>query len=232
MRHAQPARQRFPVSRRTAYLDVSALHRARKIDAPEAHQGECPDHAFDLEVYVVAGILHAQVDVGAREHEPVRSILVLPKAEENDHTLIGKAVDANQSTERPPQKIGIEAIVLEVLARPIISPPSERFDDGTEGATGWRQAIGVLPCAVAVELLDEPTSAQRLEALSEEVFRHPWTAPMDVVEAKLAMQALAEDERRPAFGEDLGAHRDRTELTVEGHGAKVPSALSGRKFRL
>ena len=204
-------------------LDISALHRARKIDAPEAHPSKCRDRTFDLEVHVVARVLNAQVDVGTRQHEPVGSILVVPKAEENDNTLIGEVADANQSTERPHQKIGIEAIVLEVLARPVISPPSERFDNGTEGAPRGRQTIDMLPFAVAVELLDERTSAQRVQTLSEEVFRNPRHAAVDVVEAKLATQKLAQDERRPAFGEDLCTHRDGTELAVEGHGPKMGS---------
>jgi hypothetical protein len=55
---------------------------------------------------------------------------------------------------------------------------------------------------------------------------------VDVIEPKLAMQKLAQDERRPALGEDLRAHRDWAELAVERHGTNLPAVCSERKFRL
>ena len=155
-----------------------------------------------------------------------------PKTEENDDTLIGEIVDTNQSAQRPHQKIGIEAIVLEVFARPVIPPRSERFDDGTERASRSGQTIDVPPFAVVVKLFDDSAAAQRLQTLGEEVFRNPRNSAVDVVETELAVQQLAQNERCPALREDLRAHRDGTELSVEGHGPKVRAVFAGRKFRL
>jgi len=230
MRHAEPTRHGPSIAGSAAYLDVSALDCVWKIDAPEADASECCDHTHDLEVHVVAGIVRTQIDVGTCQDEPVGSILVLPKTEENDDTLIGEVADTYQFSERPHQKIGVETIVLEVLARPVISPRSERFDDGTEGAPRGGQTIDVPPFAVAAKLFDNPAAAQRLETLGEQVLRNPRHAAVDVVEAKLAVQQLAQDEWRPALGEDLCAHGDGTELPIEAHGGSNLRSLAGRSW--
>src|SRR5690242_10616245 len=115
------------MSRRTAQLDIPGLDGLRNIDTPETDARKCRHGALDLETHVVPRIFHAQVDVGPRQNEPVGSILVSPKSEEDDDPLIGQAVDAHQSTERPHEKIGIEPVVLEILARPVVSPYAEGF---------------------------------------------------------------------------------------------------------
>jgi hypothetical protein len=111
MRHAEPTRQGRPISRSAAYLDVSALDRLWKIDSPEADGSECRDHSLNLEVHLVARILHAQIDLGTRQDEPVGSILVLPKTEENDDTLIGEIAGTNQS---PAQSLRYARFVVPV----------------------------------------------------------------------------------------------------------------------
>ena len=79
------------------------------------------------------------------------------------------------------------------------------------------------------ELLDDPAPLQRVQALGEEIPRPPRNAMLDVAEPSPAHEQLAQDERRPAFGEDLGAERDGTELSVVAHGGKDGPLGVGRK---
>ena len=95
-----------------------------------------------------------------------------------------------------------------------------------------RTAMTAAPFAVPVKPLDEAASAQRRQALRKEVLRNPRHGAVEVVEAKLATQELAQDERRPAFGEDLRAHRDGTELAIEGHGATIGASRAGGTFTI
>jgi len=61
-----------------------------------------------------------EIDLGL-QHEPVDSVLVLSQGKRYDDTLIGEGIHARHLSERPPKEVGIRAVVLEVLARPVIS---------------------------------------------------------------------------------------------------------------
>ena len=70
-------------------------------------------------------------------------------------------------------------------------------------------------CGIAfrsVNVLEEP------QALHEQRARDARQAVLQVVEPVAAEQQLAQDQQRPAFGEDLRRLRHRAELAVLGHG--------------
>src|SRR5439155_23267549 len=85
---------------------------------------------------------------------------------------------------------------------------------------GWRQVIAVAPTAVHRSPLDHTRARERGEPLGQEVARDPRKSELDLAEAMAAVQKLAQDERRPALGEDLSPTRYRAELRVMRH---VPS---------
>jgi hypothetical protein len=60
-----------------------------------------------------------------------------------------------------------------------------------------------------------------LQPLRQEVAGHPGDASLDVAESSAAHEQLAQDQRRPSLGEDLGAECDRAKLTVSRHGSNV-----------
>jgi hypothetical protein len=57
-----------------------------------------------------------------------------------------------------------------------------------------------------------------MEALREEIPGDPWDATVDIRESSAAAEQLAQNERRPALGEDLSTEGHGTKLTVSGHG--------------
>ena len=63
------------------HVDISVPHRMEQIEAPKTHVGECHDGGLDLEVYLVAGVLEAQIHLGSPQHEPEDTILVLSETE-------------------------------------------------------------------------------------------------------------------------------------------------------
>src|SRR5207237_10302366 len=68
--------------------------------------------------------------------------------------------------------------------------------------------------------LDDTRARERGESLGQEIARDPRKSELDLAEAMAAVQKLAQDERRPALGEDLSPTRYRAELRVMRH---VPS---------
>jgi len=157
------------MSWRSAHLDRSRPHCVRQINLPETHASERRDGSLDVEAHLVAGILDAEIDLGALQYEPVESIFVSPKSEHQHDTLVRQCVDAHHPPQRPHQEVGIEVFVFEVLGRPVVAPRPEGFDHGTERTPGDSQAIPVPMFALGVDLFDDATSAQRLQSLSEEI---------------------------------------------------------------
>src|SRR5262249_21795277 len=69
---------------------------------------------------------------------------------------------------------------------------------------------------------DNSILLQLPQALGQERPRHQWYSTVNVIEAVRAQHQLAQDERRPTCGENLGRLRDRTELAVAGlHGESL-----------
>ena len=182
------------------------------------------DLGFDLQIHVVAGIEEAEIDLGTLEHEPVQAVPMPPESKDGDDTLVGERVDAHHPPQRPHEKIGIEILVGEIFRRPPVTPCAERIDHGTELATSSGQAILVTVTALCGKLLDDPASLQRLQSLREEIPGHSRDATLDVTESPAANEQLAQNEWRPALGEDLGPQGNGAKLTIVSHDAKVGSA--------
>ena len=74
--------------------------------------------------------------------------------------------------------------------------------------------------------LDDPEPLELLQPLREHRAREPGRALEDLAERCTTEVQIPHDQRRPAFGEDLGAAGDRAVLAVGTHGASLapPSA--------
>src|SRR5207302_10423708 len=96
--------------------------------------------------------------------------------------------------------------------------------------TGGSQVIGEAAPPRRGSPLDDAGARERGEALGQEVARDPRKSDLKLAETLAAVQQLAQDERRPALGEDLRATRDRAELAVVRHVHKSTPHSPPRKF--
>jgi hypothetical protein len=65
--------------------------------------------------------------------------------------------------------------------------------------------------------LDDADALERGQPVREQAARDPRQPTPQLVEVSRSAEKLADNERCPALGEDLGASRDGTELTVSAH---------------
>ena len=79
--------------------------------------------------------------------------------------------------------------------------------------------------------LDDAEPFELLEPLREQGAGEPGRALQDLTEASATQVQVADDQRRPALGEDLGATGDGAVLAVGPHDASVARLPSGVKSR-
>ena len=102
------------------HLDASVANGLEQWDMAETHMRKCFDLGLDFQVHLVAGIEEAKIDFGTLQHEPVRTVLVLTKSNEDNDPLVGQRVLQDHSPKRPHEKVGVEIFVGEILARPLV----------------------------------------------------------------------------------------------------------------
>lgn len=209
-------------------LDSAVAHRLHHRELSETYASEGADSGVDFQIDFVAGIEETEIDVGALEHEPENAVPMSAKMEEQNHALIRQRIDAHHSAQRPHQEIGIEILVRQILARPAVAPGAERIDHRAELATAGGEMV-FLMSILAGSLLDDAAALEGVQALGEKIPRDPWNAAVDVGESSPAHEQLAQNERGPALGEDLGAECHGTELSVGGHDSNVDGVLEGGK---
>jgi hypothetical protein len=214
------------------HLDSSITHRLEQRKMTETHASERRDFGFEFQIYFVTRVEKAEVDLGTLEHEPEKAIRVAAEPKQKHDALFGQSVDPNHPSERPHEEVRIEILVREVLARPSIAPYPERIDHRAKLAASYREAVFVPMAAIRRELLDDSAPLQRVEPLGQEVPGDPRDAAMDIGESPAAHHQLAQDERSPTLGEDLGTKRYGAELSVARHAPKVQVPSRSFKFNL
>src|ERR1700749_1043610 len=129
--------------RSAMHLDFTVAHDVEQRHVPKTHSGEGSDSGFDFQIHLVTGIEEAEIDLWTLEHEPERAIVVSAKSEEQDNALVGEGIRTQDPPQRPHEEVGIEILVREILARPAITPGTERVDHHTELATRGGQTVFV-----------------------------------------------------------------------------------------
>src|SRR5262245_19899016 len=90
----------------------------------------------------------------------------------------------------------------------------------------------MVPAAVRLGCrLDDTKAFELLETLREQGTGESGRALQDFAEASAAKVQVADDQRCPAFGEDLGAARDGAILAVRPHDASIAHAPPIVKYR-
>ena len=184
-----------------------------------------PDRAADvhvtIDVAVVAGMLVAHRRLTAIEHDPRRDPLRCGVVELDDDT-------SGRECRRSTRWCIHHVSVIGSMARGSISLYSQCTDHSPRAMTTFSRSLpaGVrrysLPRPVTRRpALEDALALEVLEPLDEQRPGDARQATGDVVEPRAAEDQLAQDQRRPAIGHDLGAHRDGTELSVARHGRRA-----------
>src|SRR5205823_5433760 len=191
------------------------------------------DHCLELgvndEADVETRIREAELDVGLVEDEPKgllflepRGTLALtPKLEADEDLLVRQRVGTDAASQEPHQQAGVEILGAQLLRAPLVPPRPERENEGPQLLAGLRRVVIRAAPADTLPALDHPGLLEKRQPLDEQVPRDPGQAELKLTEAVTPEQDLAEDERRPALGEDLRTQSDRAELTVPLHCAEL-----------
>src|SRR5262245_1082834 len=130
---------------------------------------------------------------------------------------------------RPHQELGVEIVVGELLRGVALAPLAEAVNHLAEFLASLGQLIRATPAGRERGTLDHARVLELAEALSQERARDQRHPAADLVEATRAGEQLAQDQRCPPFGKDLGGDGDRAELTVSLHGPTLVSRRAPRK---
>ena len=111
-------------------------------------------------------------------------------------------------------QVGGVAILLPQLD-PVLRPDAEFVEHGLEFATGAGRVVLPATTERVRPTLDDASSLERPQPGRQEALRDAPDAMLDLAEVvPVEEDDLAQDERRPAFGEHLAGERDRADLLV------------------
>lgn len=184
----------------------------------------------DVEVLVEAGVRLADLGVAVLDQQPVPfGALAAGEVEADDDAPTREPVSVEHVAHRPQGHKGIE--VLGGDLEPGGTPLAERHADLEEVVTrGCELVMAPAPVRLGCRL-DDAESFELLEPLREHGAGEPGRSLQDLTEAGAPQIQVADDQRRPALGEDLGATSDGAVLAVCPHDASVaplPSAVKSR----
>src|SRR5688500_16099302 len=188
----------------------------------------------DAEVLIEAGRRPAALGVSALDEEPVTLPAGTSAELEADHDAsIREPVSAERVAHRPQGHEGIEVLGSDL--EPARAPLAERPADGEQVVARDRELVVVPAPAGLGRRLDHSEPLELPESLGEQGAGESGRALQDLAEARTAKVQVADDQRGPALGEDLGAAGDGTVLAVGPHQASVahpPSAVKSRFLTL
>jgi hypothetical protein len=159
------------------------------------------------------------------------------EVEADDDASIREPVSAQRVAHRPQSHEWIE--VLRGDLEPACPPLAERLADPEE-VVACRRELVVVPAPVGLGCrLDDTEPFELLEALREQGAGKPRRTLQDLAEASAAKVQVADDQRCPALGEDLGATSDgavlflttpvlRTRLRLKSRFLTLRPAVRGR----
>ena len=119
--------------------------------------------------------------------------------------------------------IGLD-VVVEVLVEPLDRPPAHGLEHRHEVLARRREVVLAAATGGRRPGLQHPAPLEVSQPLGQQRAGDPGHAAGDVVEARVAEDQLAHDQRRPPIGEHLAGQGDRTEAAVVRHARMVAPA--------
>jgi FAD/FMN-containing dehydrogenase len=186
---------------------------------------------IDEEINPEARIGEAQVDLRPLEHEPVGMGGKPPEPEVHDDAFWGQVLDTDAALDHPHQERGIEVFRPQVARDPLVRPAAEGMDNRVELLAGLGQPVLVAVSVGCGPALQDPCALERRQPIHEEAAGDPGQSTAELVEVSGPAEELADDQRRPPLGEELGPSRDRAKLAIARHKGKVDAAEARRQVR-
>jgi FAD/FMN-containing dehydrogenase len=190
------------------------------------------DLRIDEEINAETRVGEAQVDLRPLEHQPVSVRRQAPESEVNDDALRGQVLDADPALDHPHKQGGIEVVGGQVAGDPFVGPGAKSTDHRVELLASLGQLVLVAVTIRCRPALDDAHALERGQPVGEEAAGDPRQTAPQLVEVSRSAEELADDERRPALGEDLGAPRDGTELPVSSHEQRIAQIEFNDKFEI
>jgi hypothetical protein len=200
------------------YPDQALGARLRHRDPAHVPFGQPLRGGRDHQLLGEPGILQAYLGVVTLQHHP-ESVLVrqVGEVKADHHPVGGELVPVHQPGHRPQYDVGVQ--LLRCHVQPLGTPVAEGEADLHQLLTRGRQMIGgPPPCRVGPSFHD-PVAGQAGQALGQHRLGDSRRALADLGEGGTAQKQVADDQGRPALGEDLGSAGDRTVLLVVLHGS-------------
>ena len=182
------------------------------------------------EVLVETRARLADLGVAVLDEQPVPLFAGTPgEIESDDDASIREPVSPQRVAHRPQAHERIEVLGRDL--EPARTPFAERPADLEEFATRRGQLITTTAPVGFRCRLDDREPLQMFQALRQQRAREPGRALPDLAEASATQVQVADNQRRPALGKNLGATCDRAILAVRPHDASVALPRSRVKSR-
>ena len=203
------------------------------------HPDTCqsPEVGADHDVDRETGILEAEVDLPPLEHEPPTSRAThgrrhAAEVEAHDDPLRGQRFQVHTSVDVPHEQARVQVTATDLRTGPPLAPLAEALDKRPQLLTSRGEVVFAPAATRPGHAPDDAGVLELLETSGEECARHQGHTPVEVVEATAPAEQLAQDERGPSLGDDLGRLGDRAELAVPLHLSRTPSScLDGTEAR-
>jgi hypothetical protein len=181
---------------------------------------EGPGLRRDAKVVVEPGGRLADLGVSELDEQPrALTARAAGEVEADDDASIREPVSAERVAHRPQGHEGVEVLGGEL--EPARTPLAERPADREELVACGREPVVVPAPAALGRRLDDTEPLELLEPLREQGTGKPGRALQDLAEAPAAEVQVADDQRCPALGEDLGSTGDGAVLPVRPHDASI-----------
>src|SRR4030095_4324101 len=175
------------------------------------------------------------VDLPPLEHEPPRSRATHGRrhpaeVEAHDDPLRGQRFQVHTPGDLPHEKARVQLTPADLCTGPPLAPLSEALDKRPQLLTRRGEVVFAPTATRPGHAPHDAGVLELLETSGEERARHQGHTPMKVAEATAPAEQLAQDERGPSLGDDLGGLGDRAELTVPLHlGPRIVNGGGRRK---
>src|SRR5262245_17804818 len=178
----------------------------------EDHVAERPLVDAHDEVDLAPGVVVAELGLRPVDHEPV-DLGVGEELEADRDRSSGEAVRPEDRVDGGHEVGGIAVLLPEL--DPVLGPDAQLVEDRLELAPRRGRVVLPTPPLAVGASLDDAGVLERPEPRREEALADPPDAVLDLAEVVAVEEDdLAQDQRRPALGDDLAGQGDRTHLLV------------------
>src|SRR6266545_7755199 len=188
------------------------------------HPDTCqsPEVGAEHDVDQKTGVLEAEVDLPPLKHEPPRSRATHGRrhpaeVEAHDDPLRGQRFQVHTPMDVPHEQARVQVTAADLCTGPPLAPLAEALDKRPQLLTRRREVVFAPAATRPGHAPHDAGVLELLETSGEKRARHQGHTPVEVAEPMAPAEQLAQDQRGPSLGDDLGRLGDRAELAVPLH---------------